>query len=221
MSRCAFQRSPQRPAIAHGRRRHDGYSEHMGRYRPWARRYFCGGRSEHGILAVLWARSVRTASVSLLQVLAKYRRDGFSTKPNVELRHRPGGGSVGNVRGVHGLLEHRKQRGIDVCRRVRRVEEIRRGAGLQRGRNAGDVAVGVAVLVIENRAGIRDRLIRNVEDRDGDAAILDVGAVIGCRDAVRRDDRRRILIGDRRRSKTSFANPSSLPIAFDNPGSRR
>jgi hypothetical protein len=94
------------------------------------------------------------------------------------------------VSSVHGLLEHRKQRGIDVCRRVRLVVEIRRGAGLQRGWNAGDVAVGVVVLVIENRAGIRDRLVRNVEDRDGDAAILDGGAIIGCRDAVRRDDRR-------------------------------
>src|SRR5579862_2380118 len=99
-----------------------------------------------------------------------------------ETKTLPGGvGSVGDVRGVHGLLEHRKQRGIDVRRRVRRVVEIRRGAGLQRGWNAGDVAVGVAVLVIENRAGIRDWLVGNVEDRDGDAAILDGGAIIGCR----------------------------------------
>ena len=39
-----------------------------------------------------------------------------------------GGGLVGNVRGADGLLEHRDQRVLNVGRRIRGVEEVRRGA---------------------------------------------------------------------------------------------
>ena len=128
--------------------------------------------------------------------------------------------SVRDVGGAHGLFEHRQQRAVDVCGRACGIEEIRRRAGLQRRRNVLDVVVGVAVFVIEDRAGIRDGLIRDVKNSDGDSAVLYLRAVVGAVRfvvwAVFGYDARRVLIGNicgrRPRPGTVCGPPASAPL---------
>ena len=105
---------------------------------------------------------------------------------------------LGNVGRAHSLFEHGHERSLNLGRRRCRVEKAGRSAITQAGGICVvcDIGVGVAVFVIPDRAGVLDRLIRNIEDRDGDAAVLDGGAIIGAGDAVRRNDGRRILIRD-------------------------
>jgi hypothetical protein len=54
---------------------------------------------------------------------------------------------VGDMGRDHRVVEHRVQRGRDIRRRIRRIEEAARSTGLQAGWNIRDVAVGIAILV--------------------------------------------------------------------------
>ena len=80
------------------------------------------------------------------------------------------------------LLEHRIQRGGHIVRCVGCEEEARRALG-QRTGNRGDDCVDVIVFVIAEAGRILDRLVRDIEHRDRDAAVLHRSARIFVRSA--------------------------------------
>ena len=81
------------------------------------------------------------------------------------------------------LLEHRIQRGGDIVRGVGCEEEARRRALCQRTGDRGDDGVDVIVFVIAKAGRILDRLVRDIEHRDRDAAVLHRSARIFVRSA--------------------------------------